>query len=53
MFPKFSDIQVWANSADPDQIEEQSDQGSTLFAITSASFGCITIRKKHLFQLLG
>ena len=29
-FPKFSDRQVWANSADPDQTaprEEQSDQG--------------------------
>ena len=37
-FPKFSDRQVWANSADPDQtaplqtqirllLEEQSDQG--------------------------
>ena len=27
--PKFSDKQVWANSADPDQtaLEEQSDQG--------------------------
>ena len=25
--PKFSDRYVWANSADPDQTEEQSDQG--------------------------
>ena len=25
--PKFSDRQVWANSADPDQTAEQSDQG--------------------------
>ena len=25
--PKFSDRQVWANSADPDQTEEQFDQG--------------------------
>ena len=27
--------------------------GSTLFAIPSASFGCITLRKRHLVQLLG
>ena len=26
-FPKFSDGQAWANSADPDLEEEQSDQG--------------------------
>ena len=44
--PKFSDGQIWANSADPDQ--EQSDQG--LFAIPSASFA---LRKRHLIQLLG
>ena len=25
--PKFSDRYAWANSADPNQIEEQSDQG--------------------------
>ena len=25
--PKFSDRYAWANSADPDQTEEQSDQG--------------------------
>ena len=25
--PKFSDRQVWANSADPDQTAPQSDQG--------------------------
>ena len=36
----FSDRQVWANSADPDQ----TAPGSTLFAIPSASFGCITLR---------
>ena len=40
--PKFLDRQVWANSADPDQT-----------AIPSASFGCITLRKSHLVQLLG
>ena len=39
--PKFSDRQVCANSADPDQTA-QSDQ-STLFAIPSASFGLITL----------
>ena len=27
--------------------------GSTLFAIPSASFGCISLRKSHLVQLLG
>ena len=37
--PTFSDRQVWA--------------GSTLFAIPAASFGCITLRKSHLVQLLG
>ena len=26
---------------------------STLFAIPSASFGCITLRTRHLVQLLG
>ena len=50
-FPNFSDGQVWANSADPDQTA--SDSGSTMFAIPSASFGCITLRKTHLGQLLG
>ena len=27
--------------------------GSTLFGISSAPFGCITLRKSHLVQLLG
>ena len=36
-FPKFSDRQVWANSADPDQTAPR------LFAIA-----CITLRKRHL-----
>ena len=35
--PKFLDRQVWANSVDPDQT------APTLFAIPSASFGCITL----------
>ena len=47
-FPKFSDRQVWANSADPDQTAR-----SALFAIPSASFGWITLRKRHLDKLLG
>ena len=53
--PKFSDRQVWANSADPDQTAPRGSvwSGSTLFAIPSASFGCITLRKGHLAQLLG
>ena len=54
--PKFSDRQVWANSADTDQTAFRGRavlSGSTLFAIPSASFGCITLRKGHLVQLLG
>ena len=39
--PKFSDRQAWANSDDPDQT---ASSGSTLFAIPSASSGCITLR---------
>ena len=54
-FPKFSDRQVWANSADPDQTAPRGAvwTGSTLFAIPSASFECITLRKSDLVQLLG
>ena len=54
-FPKFSDGQIWANSADPDQTAPRGAvwSGSTLFAIPSASFGCITRRNSHLVQLLG
>ena len=52
-FPKLSDRQVWANRADPDQIRRAVWSGSTLFSIPSASFGCITLRKRHLVQLLG
>ena len=43
--PKFSDRQVWANSADPDQTAPRG--------VPPASFGCITLRKSHLVQLLG
>ena len=39
--PKFSDIQVWANSVDPEQIAP--DLGTTRFAIPSASVGRITL----------
>ena len=39
--PKFSDRQAWANSADPDQTARSS---STLSAISSVSFGRITLR---------
>ena len=49
--PKFSDRYAWANNADPDQTAPLG--GSTLFAIPSASFGCITLRKHHLVQVLG
>ena len=43
--PKFSDRQVWANSADLDQIAPRGAvwSGSTLFVIASASFGLITL----------
>ena len=53
--PTFSDRYVWANSTDPDQAPPRGAvwSGSTLFAIPSASFGCITLRKHHLVQLLG
>ena len=44
--PKISDRQVWANSAEPDQTASRGAvwSGSTLFAIPSAYFGCITLR---------
>ena len=50
--PKFTDRQVWANSADPDQTAPRGAvwSGATLFAIPSVSFGCITLRKSHLVQ---
>ena len=53
--PKFLDTQVWANSADPDQTAPRGAvwSGSTLFAIPSASFRCVTQRKSHLVQILG
>ena len=53
--PRFSDSQIWATSADPDQTAPKGAvwSGSTLFAIPSASFGCIVLRKIHLVQLLG
>ena len=43
--PKFSDRQVWANSADPDQTAPTGAvwSRSTLFANPSASFGLITL----------
>ena len=54
-FPNFLDGQVWANSEDPDQTAptEAVWSGSTLFAIPSVFFGCISLRKRHLVQLLG
>ena len=52
--PKFSDRYVWANSADPDQTAPRRVwSGSTLFAILSASFGCITLRwLQQIFRCL-
>ena len=43
--PKFSDRYAWANSADPDQTVPRGAvwSGSTLFAISSASFGLSTL----------
>ena len=43
--PKFSDGQVVANSADPDQTAPRGAvwSGFTLFAILSASFGNMTL----------
>ena len=52
---KFSDRLVWANSADPDQTARRGAvwSGSTLLAIPATSFGCMTLRKSHLVQVLG
>ena len=43
--PKFSDKLVWAIITDPDQTAPRGAvwSGSSLFAILSASFGCITL----------
>ena len=52
--PKFSDTQVWAKVQTQIRLLEGAVlSGSTLFAIPSASFGCITLRKSHLVELLG
>ena len=44
--PKFSDRQVWVNTADPDQTAPRGADwsGSTVFAIPSASFERITLQ---------
>ena len=49
------DRQVSANSADQDQTasEEAVWSGSTLFAIPSASFGCINVMLHQTFLFLG
>ena len=47
MFLIFRTDRSWQNV-----LEEQSDQGLYCFAIPSASFGCITLRKSHFVQLL-
>ena len=39
--PKFLNRQAWANNVEPDQTAPRSD--SSLFAILSASFGCIIL----------
>ena len=53
-YPKFSDRQAWANSADPDQTAPRGAVwlGSTLFAIPSASFGLNTLWLSHIVQIL-
>ena len=50
--PKFSDIQVSANSADPDKTVPKGKvwSGPILFAIPSATFRRITLRKATLFK---
>ena len=57
--PKFSDTQVWANSVDPDQTDQEGAvwSRSTLLAIPSVSFGYIHvyitfIAKSFLFSNL-
>ena len=50
--PKFSDRQIWANSADPDQTTGAVWSGATLFAIPSESFGLITLWQSHIVQIL-
>ena len=47
--PKFSDRQVWANSADPHHLGAVWS-GSTLFAIPSASFGHITVSVENPYE---
>ena len=44
--PKLSDRQVWANRVDPEQTAPKGTvwSGSTLFAILSAPFECITLQ---------
>ena len=52
-FPKFSDRQVGANSADPDQTAPWSSLVRVYTICNSLCiFGCITLRKCHLVQLL-
>ena len=50
--PKVSDRQVRANSVDPDQIAPRGAvwSESTLFAISSALFGQITLQQIHIVQ---
>ena len=52
--PKFSDWHVSSNSVNPDQTapEEAIWSESTLFAIPSASVGCITEWNSHVVQIL-
>ena len=56
--PKFSDREVWANSADPDQtaprgLEEQSDQGLHCLLCQIQSFWCKTLGFGPVIPILG
>ena len=52
MRTKFSDKQIWANSADPDQTAPLGavDQGLHCFVILSAHFGHIMYGKATLLK---
>ena len=54
--PKFSDILSFRTDRSGQTAQTQIRlllSGSTLFAISSASFGCISVTKNHLVKLLG
>ena len=48
--PKFSDIKVWANSADPDQTAPISDQGLHCLLFHRHLFDKIPLGLSSLFE---